>query len=404
MNILFLGSLFSDDRREEILSCSIGPIANANNALQHALIKGFSLNRQKELIVLNMPNIGAYPFKYKKLKWTSSDFVICGYIGRNIPFFNLVQIKHCIKYRNIKKNIKRCLENTDGDVWVVVYDLYEPYLHALAELKKEYNYKVCVVVPDLVGFTGEPKNLLFKILMERRRHKVDAYLSCADSFVLLCEKMKGKLPVGDKPYIVLEGVFNSDSEGFENGIGSEKVREKANVLFYSGAVDKRNGILLLLDAFSLIKAPGYKLIICGDGSDRDAVIAAQEKDHRIEYKGQISRDRILKLQREATLLINPRPPIEEFTKYSFPSKMMEYLASATPVLTYRLPGIPKEYFQFCYVIEDINPLSLATRIVEVCTLDEKILLKKGRIAQNFILENKNPQVQVSRLLNMLSNN
>ena len=173
---------------------------------------------------------------------------------------------------------------------------------------------------------------------------------------------------------------------------------------YSGAVDRRNGILILLEAFSLIKQSNYKLIICGDGSDKDAVIAAQHKDNRIEYKGQIPRETILELQREATLLINPRQPLEDFTKYSFPSKIMEYLASATPVLTYKLAGIPEEYFQYCYVIEDMSTIVLAGKIMEICSMDNEILLEKGRRAQNFILEKKNPQAQVSRILDMLSNN
>lgn len=406
MNIIFLGSLFSNDRKEEIVSNSIGPIANANNALQHALVKGFSLcndGKRIDLTLLNMPNIGAYPLKYKEVNWTGSNFNIYGYEGINIPFLNLVQIKHYIKYRNLKKALRKLLEIVGSDVWVVVYDLYEPFLHALFELRKKYTYKVCVIVPDLIGFTGEPKNLLFDILAKNKKNKVDLYLSCADSYVLLCERMNEKLPIQNKPYVVVEGIFDCGDRNKKNIIMS-KHRDVTNVLLYSGAVDRRNGILILLEAFSLIKQSNYKLIICGDGSDKDSVIAAQHKDSRIEYKGQISRETILELQREATLLINPRQPLEDFTKYSFPSKMMEYLASAIPVLTYKLLGIPEEYFQYCYVIEDMSTVALSDKIVEICCMDNEILLEKGRRAQNFILEKKNPQAQVSRILDMLSNN
>ena len=38
--------------------------------------------------------------------------------------------------------------------------------------------------------------------------------------------------------------------------------------------------------------------------------------------------------------VNPRQNNEEFTKYSFPSKTMEYLASGVPVVAYKLDGIP----------------------------------------------------------------
>mgnify|MGYP003303651866 CR=1 FL=1 len=44
------------------------------------------------------------------------------------------------------------------------------------------------------------------------------------------------------------------------------------------------------------------------------------------FTGKIDRSQVLALQRSATVLVNPRRNNEEYTKYSFPSKTMEYLA------------------------------------------------------------------------------
>ena len=56
--------------------------------------------------------------------------------------------------------------------------------------------------------------------------------------------------------------------------------------------------------------------------------------------GCVTNDEIVRLQCEATLLVNPRPSDKEFCKYSFPSKTIEYMASGTPVLMTKLPGVP----------------------------------------------------------------
>ena len=44
--------------------------------------------------------------------------------------------------------------------------------------------------------------------------------------------------------------------------------------------------------------------------------------------------------------MNPRSADAEYTKYSFPSKTIEYLATGVPVVMNRLPGIPEEYEYF----------------------------------------------------------
>lgn len=58
------------------------------------------------------------------------------------------------------------------------------------------------------------------------------------------------------------------------------------------------------------------------------------------------------MQQQATLLVNPRKGHEEYTKYSFPSKTMEYMASGTPTIMYKLPGLPIEYEEYLVLLPD----------------------------------------------------
>src|SRR5690606_24382556 len=131
---------------------------------------------------------------------------------------------------------------------------------------------------------------------------------------------------------------------------------------------KKYGIETLLKAFSFTSNPKYKLMICGDGDAKDLVYDYLHKDDRIKYLGKLPHDKTLLLQKNADLLVNPRTPKGEFTKFSFPSKTMEYLALGTPVLMYKLPGIPNEYFNYCYTIDDYSHEALANKINEILSL------------------------------------
>ena len=111
---------------------------------------------------------------------------------------------------------------------------------------------------------------------------------------------------------------------------------------------------------------------------------------------------IVEKEQEATLLVNPRPTGEEYVKYSFPSKTMEYMASGTPVLTTVLPGMPKEYHPHVYLLEDESAEGIAESLKEVLSNTEEALFRKGAEARRFVLEQKNNVIQARKILDMLN--
>ena len=106
-------------------------------------------------------------------------------------------------------------------------------------------------------------------------------------------------------------------------------------------------------------------------------------------------------QMQATLLVNPRPTKQQFTKYSFPSKNIEYMASGTPMLTTILPGMPKEYYDYVFLIKDESVNGLCEAISDVLALPTKEIELKGKIAKEFIMKNKNEKVQAKKILEFL---
>ena len=99
--------------------------------------------------------------------------------------------------------------------------------------------------------------------------------------------------------------------------------------------------------------------------------------------------------------MNPRPTTEEFTKYSFPSKNMEYMVSGTPLLTTRLPGMPKEYYPYVFLIEDETIDGYAKALADALSRTEDELVNFGQKAKKFVLENKNYIIQTRRIIELI---
>ena len=173
---------------------------------------------------------------------------------------------------------------------------------------------------------------------------------------------------------------------------------------YSGALYYQFGIKNLLDAFTQIKDENYQLILCGSGDAEDEIKQLASKDNRIQFKGYLPYDEVLNLQSMATVLVNPRTPEGEYTKYSFPSKTMEYMASGVPVVMYRLPGIPTEYDNYLYYVNGNSVEELKNKLVEVCGMDAIKRKQKGERAQNFVLQEKNYLVQAKKIIDFINTN
>ena len=174
------------------------------------------------------------------------------------------------------------------------------------------------------------------------------------------------------------------------------------IILYTGTLALRYGVLNLLEAFSRIKDENYRLWICGKGEGENEIKKRSQKDSRIKYFGQVLTDVVRRMQTEATVLINPRTNEGEYTKYSFPSKIIEYFASGTPTIMYKLNGIPEDYFDYCFTIDGETVDDLKKTIIKVCEMNNETLEAVGEKAQNFITEKKNAKFQSQKIIQMLS--
>ena len=400
MKILFLGNLFEKSAEAELFRKSrINRISNAGNILQWNLIEGFEKNLGTPVDILNSLPLGTYPKYYddilfKSRKWSHSH----GADDFDIGSFNLPVMKEVQRVLKYKKKVKEwCRKNQDKERHIVIFTAYAPFFPALINLDKEVKVTLIIADVPLLGTSKEPffHRLVYKQLVEPNLNRVD-------NFVLLTEQMTFPLKVGSRPYVVMEGIADCDS--CPDNIKEESTDKDKKIIFYSGALQEQYGIGNLLNAFENIKSPDYELWLCGWGSSEADIISRSHRDPRIKFFGSKSNSAVRVMQKQATLLINPRTDEGEFTKYSFPSKTLEYMLSGTPVLMYKLSGTPDEYNEYLHYFDDDNPKNMAERIIKVC---EKPFLERnefGNKAKNFVIQNKNKTAQTAKIIEMLKNN
>ena len=217
-------------------------------------------------------------------------------------------------------------------------------------------------------------------------------------YVLLTDAMNDYLNKSGKPYVILEG--HSDISMRER-IPSPEKKTSPRVCFYAGGVSRQYGLANLVEGFREADIPNAQLHIYGPGDYVEELREIAEKDSRVFYGGMLLNTQIVDKEQEATLLVNPRPTDEEYVKYSFPSKTMEYMASGTPVLTTILPGMPKEYHPYVYLLADESAAGIAGMLKQVLSNSDEILFEKGNAARNFVLDTRNNVVQAAKILEML---
>ena len=251
--------------------------------------------------------------------------------------------------------------------------------------------KPCVGIvtdlPDMLGGSSFSKKLANFVI----RH--------CTHYVLLTQAMNDYLNKTGKPYVILEG--HADITMAEKIPSTEK-KTSPRICFYAGGVSKQYGLSNLVEGFRNANLPNARLHIYGPGDYVKELQQIAAEDDRIFYGGMLLNTEIVEKEQEATLLVNPRPTNEEYVKYSFPSKTMEYMASGTPVLTTVLPGMPKEYYPYLFLLEDETAEGIAQALTELLTKSEEELFEKGRRARAFVLDQRNNLVQAQKIIQMLS--
>ena len=378
MKILFLCGIIDEENIEEIERQSISKVDYAANLFQQKLLEGFThimkdKNGDKEIeeiSVLSAPFIGAYPNGSKILNFKGFSKNREGYTY--VKFNNIWGLRNISRTKSLKKAIKS-FAKADGEKLILIYCPHTPFVKAAEYAKKiDKNIKICLYAPDVPQYMNISAkiNPIYKIAKKYDIASITKHMSYVDSFVLLTKHMVDYLPVGNKPFKVIEGIVSPNI--FENNKYKTFAENGKKYIVYTGSVMEKYGVSNLVDAMKYISDPNIYLVLCGDGDGYQYAESASEKDKRIILLGQVTSSVAHEWQQKATVLVNPRQGTEVYTRVSFPSKNIEYLLSGKPVVAYFLSGMPEIYRNFIFEVPKGNPaVALAETIEKAISADNK---------------------------------
>ncbi len=404
LDILFLGRLLPREKEAEIKSKMKNGMVDAANALQWNIIDGLEANDCGKMKILNYLPVESFPRGYEEKKieefsFAHTDKYDCEDL--NVGCTNLPIIKHFLNIIPFKSKVKKWAKKTGNTKKVVLlYTASSMYLK-LAKFAKRINPEIetCCIIADIPEYaTGNDLHGIRLLYSNFRKEECASLYKHIDKFVLLTEQMAKRLEI-NSPFVVMEGIAPELNVKVNNDLAEKYKNEK--YILYTGTLNYKFGIGELLDAFALLDDKEVRLMICGFGQAESRIKEEMKTNPGIIFLGKVDRSQVMALQRNATVLVNPRRNNEEYTKYSFPSKTMEYLASGVPLVAYKLDGIPDEYDSYINYVPDDSAESMAYVISRVLKMSDDERKQKGNIAKLFVTENKNNITQSKKILDFI---
>ena len=313
-------------------------------------------------------------------------------------YINEVKIKHfpvdktsvLSMLMQMKKFNQWLLEHKDElkELKIIMYALNPLFLIPLLMARKKYGFKIitiCSELPQLRRYGFSVPARIKRKIFTKLNNKFDGY-------VLFSKHMADRIKCNNiEKYIVLEGIAPD--------IQNRPQMNKKNIVMYAGGLAKDNNVAKLVDCCCKIKELD-ELWICGIGEDASYIEQVQKSDARIKYFGRVENRQVLKMERQAKVLVTIRSPKVELTKYSFPSKILEYIASGSLVVSTKLKGIPEEYFDYILETseEEEEIISVLKQGLLMCEREYQV---KCNMAQEYIKSKKNYLIQAEKIIELI---
>lgn len=396
MNILYVSNYIDERYFEYIFDNSKEKPIQSIQKFNKLFVSGLKNNVEVEKITI-LTNACVNRSISNKLFWKGKNVVNNKVSFWYIPFLNIKIVKQfCIAVMSVFFALFWCIKNLNKKC-VLISDGYFPIISTVSSIIcKLFGIPVMTLYTDLPKCAAssliDGKSLFRKIIdfIVNIGDKIN--IMCSDMFILLTKEMNKIVNKKNKPYIIMEGLVDSN-------FSFERTEKKKKAIMYAGGLYEKYGVKLLIDSFIKWNNKNYELWLCGSGDLVDYIKSLDNE--KIKYFGSIPNSEVVELEKQATLLVNPRFSNEEYTKYSFPSKNMEYMVSGTPVLTTKLPGMPEEYNDYVYLIEDETIEGFIDKYNELLLKNSNKLIEKGKKAQEFVFKEKNNNIQTGKIVNKI---
>lgn len=383
MQILYIGYYTSDDLLYEIQNRGINNMSVARQMFETNLINGMI----EESDSADIHFVSYVPVDDEFIAPAYSE--ISGVKVYHIPI-NRRSVLSIAKAERLFSDYLRAFgEKNLLNLHVLMYEVNPLFMLPLLRMKRKFNMKLITLCAELSSLRRS-KRIQYQI-----RNKLFAHFERKfDGYILFAKPMERVLRCQNKPQVVVEGIAPD--------LFGEPSARKKNIVMYAGGLGIDNNLTLLIDACMQLDEV-EELWICGTGKDKAVVEEASKVSSKIKYFGMIPNNEVRELEKKAKVLVNLRMPDAPITKYSFPSKLLEYIASGTLVLSTRLEGIPQEYYEYIIPVNSLELRDVMNDLSKVLRMKDDEYIALAERAQQFITYNKNKNVQAARVLEFVNN-
>ena len=398
MDILYVSTLLSEELNSKTLNELKFTDGQQDQKFHRLFVEGLVENGCNVETISSLRSLKKKP---KNFNFPAGKENVGGVTYNYIKYIKNRFIRRIHTYFQTLKLIKKWKKNNkDG---IILCEQRFSMLKACIHARKLFGVKVYGIVTDLPIYhistitSRGLKSAYHKIYSRSRMRNTKK----CDGFVLLTDQMNNVINKKNKPYVIIEGFADVKMTIYNN----EQIKKyDKKVCHYAGKVIEMYGIKMLVNAFLDADIPNSELHVFGGGSYVEELAEISKKHSNIKYLGFRPNEEVVEDQLRSHLLINPRFTNYEYTKYSFPSKIMEYMASGTPLLTTALAGIPNEYYEYIYVLEEETEVGLSKKLKEVLKKSSEELNDMGLKAKKFIMENKSNVFQAKKVIKMIKDN
>lgn len=392
-DILYVSCLCSEPTWRSLFETAAEKPSPAPQKFHSLLVRGFVENGVRVTALVARPVSVRTHSAWKR--WRRSEETVDGVRYIYLPFWNQPFLKW-LSFKTTAFFAARSWARKSGGAGAMVADILADAAAPARRACALRGLPTVGIVTDIPGLMVAQKT---KSAIRRWGIRSDLRTARKMSqLVLMTEPMNEWVnPSRKAPYVIVEGMVDRAMESRMPAADPDGRRH----ITYTGALHARYGVRMLVEGFRRLPDPDAVLDLYGDGPMEEEIRAAAREDARIRFHGIVPIAEAVEAQRRSTLLVNPRPTGEEFTKYSFPSKNMEYMVSGVPLLTTALPGMPAEYRPFVFLLEEETAGGVARRLEEILSLPAEERQQRGLRAREFVLREKNQVRQAQRILAMI---
>lgn len=391
LEILYVASIVRNDFFQQLFLESNKKIGNVGQKYHQLFCQGLSQNLNKKITVISQPPSTKNSFRINE----TDNFIKYKYT----PIINIPLIKQLIVFIfTFAYTLNWIIKNRTKNRTIIcsatrLYNSIPAFL-----LGKIFRLKLTLIVCDIPHMTFYQQTT--KRLSSKEKCSIflsELFIYSFDLYILMTKEMNNIVNKRNKPSIIVEGFCDYNMKDIPNVLQNKNSKK---IVLYAGGLFKKYGIDLLIQAFASLQIKNTELWLFGEG-DIDKQLYNYDN---VVFWGQKINSEVVKAEIEATILVNPRLSNEEYTKYSFPSKTLEYMSTGTFTITTRLAGIPDEYFKYCGVFETENKEGFAKILKLYLSLDSSELHAKGLKAKDFVITDKNNISQSKKVITFISEN